>query len=140
MVVRWDRMPAVRAMLMLADQEEISRGLAEGLLYKEIALRLGGNSSVISREVARHGGRERYRAAAADEAACAARERPKVFAVERSPRLRAVVCGSYAVAGLRARSRAGCPSTTPTIRLAGCHMRRSTSGSTPSRYPPWLGS
>lgn len=79
-------------MLMLADREEISRGLAESLEYKEIGLRLGRDSSVVSREVARHGGRERYRAAAAHEAACAGRERPKLFAVERSPRLRAVVC------------------------------------------------
>ncbi len=85
-------MPAVRAMLMLSDREEISRGLAEGLQYKEIALRMGRDPSVISRDVARHGGRGGYRAAAADEAACAARERPKVYAVERSPRLRAVVC------------------------------------------------
>src|SRR3954454_5907993 len=85
-------MPAVRAMLMLADREEISRGLAEGLQYREIGLRLGRASSVISREVGRHGGRERYRAAAADTAAAAARERPKLFAVERSPRLRAAVC------------------------------------------------
>ena len=85
-------MPAVRAMLMLADREEISRGLAEGLQFKEIGLRLGRDSSVISREVGRHGGRERYRAAAADTAACAGRERPKLFAVQRSPRLRAVVC------------------------------------------------
>jgi IS30 family transposase len=85
-------MPAVRVMLMLSDREEISRGLAEGLQYKEIALRRGRDPSVISREVARHGGRGAYRAAAADEAACAARERPKVFAVEGSPRLRAVVC------------------------------------------------
>src|SRR3954466_4776544 len=85
-------MPAVRAMLMLADREEISRGLAEGLQYGEIGLRLGRDSSVISREVGRHGGRERYRAAAADAAARAGRERPKLFAVERSPRLRAVVC------------------------------------------------
>jgi IS30 family transposase len=77
---------------MLVDREEISRGLAESLEYKEIGLRLGRDSSVISREVARHGGRERYRAAAAHEAACAGRERPKLFAVERSPRLRAVVC------------------------------------------------
>ena len=52
-------------MLMLVDREEISRGLAESLEYKEIGLRLGRDSSVISREVARHGGRERYRAAAA---------------------------------------------------------------------------
>ena len=85
-------MPAVRVMLMLSDREEISRGLAEGLAYKEIALRMGRVASVISRDVARHGGRGCYRAAAADEAACAARERPKRFAVERSPGLRAVVC------------------------------------------------
>ena len=61
----------MRAMLMLADREEISRGLAEGLQFKEIGLRLGRDCSVISRVVGRHGGRERYRAAAADTAACA---------------------------------------------------------------------
>src|SRR3954465_4098129 len=77
---------------MLTDREEISRGLAESLEYKEIGLRLGRDSSVISREVARHGGRARHRAAAAHQAACARRGRPKLFAVERSPRLRAVVC------------------------------------------------
>jgi transposase, IS30 family len=44
-------------MLMLTDREEISRGLAESLEYKEIGRRLGRDSSVISREVARHGGR-----------------------------------------------------------------------------------
>ena len=82
----------MRKMLMLADREEISRGLAESLEYTEIGLRLGRDSSVISRDVARHGGRERYRAAAAHEMAGAGRERPKLFAVERSPRLRAVVC------------------------------------------------
>jgi IS30 family transposase len=82
----------VRKILMLVDREEISRGLAESLEYKEIGLRLGRDSSVISREVARHGGRERYRAAAAHEAACAGRQRPKLLAVERSLRLRAVVC------------------------------------------------
>ena len=82
----------MRMMLMLVDREEISRGLAEGLEFKEIGLRLGRNTSVISREVARHGGREQYRAAAADEAAGMARQRPRLFAVERSARLRAVVC------------------------------------------------
>jgi IS30 family transposase len=81
----------VRVMLMLSDREEISRGLAEGLQYKEIAVRLGRDPSVISRDVARHGGRVRYRAAAADAMACVSRERPKAFAVERSLRLRAVV-------------------------------------------------
>jgi IS30 family transposase len=85
-------MPAVRAMLMLSDREEISRGLAQGLQYKEIADLIGRDASVISREVARHGGRAGYRAAFADQAASAARGRPKRFAVERSARLRAVVC------------------------------------------------
>jgi IS30 family transposase len=92
LLVRWDRIPAVRVMLMLADREEISRGLVEGLEFREIGLLLGRDSSVVSREVARHGGRTGYRAVAADAAACAARERPKLYAVERSPQLRAVVC------------------------------------------------
>jgi IS30 family transposase len=78
-------------MLRLSDREEISRGLAEGLPFKEIAARLGRDPSVVSRDVARHGGRVRYRAAAADGTARVSRERPKAFAVERSARLRAVV-------------------------------------------------
>jgi IS30 family transposase len=49
-------MPAVRKMLMSSDREEISRGLAEGLQFKEIAHRLDRDLSVISREVSRHGG------------------------------------------------------------------------------------
>jgi transposase, IS30 family len=81
----------VRKMLTMLDREEISRGLAEGLEYKEIAHRLGRDPSVICREVARHGGRAGYRAAAADEQAAAARERPKQFAVDRSARLRTIV-------------------------------------------------
>jgi transposase, IS30 family len=53
----------VRRMLTLADREEISRGLAELLEYKEIAVRIGRDPSVVSREVARHGGGDRYLAA-----------------------------------------------------------------------------
>lgn len=62
-------MPAVRKMLMLSDREEISRGLAEGLEFKEIAARLERDPSIISREVGRHGGRAGYRAAVAEDAA-----------------------------------------------------------------------
>ena len=93
LVYRWDRMPVVREMLMLSDREDISRGLVEGLEYKQIALLLGRDPSVISREVTRHGGRAGYREVAAHAQAQACRERPKKFAVERSPRLRAVVVG-----------------------------------------------
>jgi transposase, IS30 family len=66
----------VRKMLMLADREEISCGLAESLEYREIGLRIGRDPSVMSREVGRRGGREHYRAAAAHEAAFVGRERP----------------------------------------------------------------
>jgi len=84
-------MPAVRNMLTLTDREEISRGLAEGLQYKEIARVISRDPSVVSRDVARHGGRAQYRAVSADESAEAGRQRPKAYAVDRSARLRAVV-------------------------------------------------
>ena len=76
---------------MLSDREEISRGLAEGVELREIAARIGRDPSVVSREVARHGGRVGYRAGAADGGARVGRARPKALAVDRSPRLRAVV-------------------------------------------------
>lgn len=81
----------MRKMLMFADREEISRGLAESLQYREIGLRIGRDASVVCREVARHGGRKRYRTAAAQDTARASGQRPKQLAVDRSPRLRAVV-------------------------------------------------
>ena len=81
----------MRKMLTLLDREEISRGLAEGLEFKQIAARVGRDPSVISREVGRHGGRTGYRATQADEQAAAARTRPKQLAVQRSPRLHAIV-------------------------------------------------
>jgi len=78
-------------MLTLTDREEISRGLAEGLEYKQIARLISRNPSVVSRDVARHGGRGQYRAVTADESAQAGRQRPKAYAVDRSPRLQTVV-------------------------------------------------
>ena len=71
----------MREMLMLSDREEISRGLVEGLQFKEIARLVGRDPSVISREVARHGGRDGYRATVADESARAGRGRPKKLSV-----------------------------------------------------------
>jgi IS30 family transposase len=80
-------------MLTLVEREEISRGLAESLEYKEIAVLIGRDPSVVSREVARHGGREGYRAVVAERGAVVARARPKVMAVDRSPGLRSLVLG-----------------------------------------------
>ena len=75
----------MRIMLTLIDREEISRGLAEDLLFAEIALRIGRDPSVVSRDVARHGGRSGYRAVVAEQTACAARERPKPAWVSSAP-------------------------------------------------------
>ena len=54
--------------LNLTEREEISRHLAAGQSYRQIAIELRRPTSTISREVGRHGGRDRYRATQADEA------------------------------------------------------------------------
>ena len=57
--------PAVRRRsertLTLTEREEISRGIASGSSIREIARNLQRAASTVSREVARHGGRPRYR-------------------------------------------------------------------------------
>ena len=55
--------------LTLAEREEISRGIASGRSLRSIALRLGRSLSTISRELARNGGSQGYRAHAAEQAA-----------------------------------------------------------------------
>ncbi|WP_226358926.1 helix-turn-helix domain-containing protein [Pseudonocardia sp. ICBG601] len=56
----------MRKLLTLADREEISLGLAAGRRLCDIAAVVGRDRSVISREVARHGGRAGYRAGPAE--------------------------------------------------------------------------
>ena len=63
--------------LSLAEREEISRGIAAGRSLNCIAASLGRASSTVSREVKRNGGRHRYRAAKADQAAWDRAKRPK---------------------------------------------------------------
>ena len=58
-----------RLALTLAEREEISRGIACDLSLQAIATRLKRAPSTISREVNRNGGRKRYRASQADQAA-----------------------------------------------------------------------
>ncbi|WP_327167527.1 IS30 family transposase [Streptomyces subrutilus] len=74
-----------------ADREEISRGLAVGDSARQMARRLGRAASTVSREIARNGGRERYRAAAADMEAYQRARRPKVAKLSQLPALRAIV-------------------------------------------------
>jgi IS30 family transposase len=63
--------------LSLAEREEISRGIAAGSTIRGIARGLGRAVSTVSQEVSRHGGRERYRAAEADQEAWESARRPK---------------------------------------------------------------
>ncbi|MGH3247685.1 MAG: IS30 family transposase, partial [Trebonia sp.] len=70
-------MAAERKPLTIEDREGISRGLAKWLSNKDIARSIGRDESVVSREIQRHGGRERYRAWKADAAARKSRSRPK---------------------------------------------------------------
>jgi len=80
-------------MLSAADREEISRGVAGGVAGQVIAARLGRDASVVSREVARHGGRDRYRAVHAGGDALTLRSRPKTRKLDARPELRAEVVG-----------------------------------------------
>ena len=77
--------------LSTSEREEISRGLAMDEPVAALARRLGRHPSSISREISRHGGRARYRAARADAAAWAAARRPKPYRLRQCPALRAVV-------------------------------------------------
>lgn len=63
--------------LTLREREEISRGVAAGCSARKIAARLGRSPSTVSRELNRHGGRRRYRAAEADRRAWEHARRPQ---------------------------------------------------------------
>jgi transposase, IS30 family len=80
-----------RRMLTEADREEISRGIAEDLEGKVIAARIGRCPSVVSREIARHGGRVNYRAVVARRVAAERRCRSKLRRLDADPGLRAEV-------------------------------------------------
>jgi IS30 family transposase len=73
------------------EREEISRGVAAGDSLRMVATRLGRAPSTISRELARNGGRHRYRAHHADRAALRRARRPKPSKLAEHRKLRTVV-------------------------------------------------
>jgi len=77
--------------LSIVEREEISRGIATGESLRQIARRLGRAPSTVCREVARNGGRSRYRAQRADRAAWRRARRPKVSKLALNSKLRVVV-------------------------------------------------
>ena len=67
-----------RLALTLSEREEISRGVVAGCSIRAIAVTLGRAPSTVSREIGHNGGRLRYRANRADEAAWERARRPKI--------------------------------------------------------------
>ena len=66
-----------RLALSMSEREEISRGIVAGDSIRAIASHIGRAPSTVSREIQRNGGRRRYRASKADEAAWDRAKRPK---------------------------------------------------------------
>jgi IS30 family transposase len=74
-----------RLALTVCEREEISRGVAAGESARRVASRLGRAPSTVTREIARHGGRRRYRAGEADKQAWENGRRPQVCKLARNP-------------------------------------------------------
>jgi len=85
--------PRMRSQRVLKfdEREEISRGLAAGDSFHAIARRLSRAVSTVSQEVARHGGRGRYRAAQADLKAWDLARRPKLCRLSQNQQLHRIV-------------------------------------------------
>lgn len=73
--------------LTVQERDEILRCILGGLSGRSIAVRLGRDPSVVSREIARNGGRDGYRVHAAQERFDRLRARAKPRKLERDRRL-----------------------------------------------------
>jgi IS30 family transposase len=80
-----------RLALTMSEREEISRGIVAGWSIRSIASALGRAPSTVSRELRRNGGRRRYRANTADNAAWDRAHRPKPCKLAENPVLARLV-------------------------------------------------
>ena len=80
-----------RRALTLAEREAISRGMVAGCSIRSIASELGRAASTVSREIRRNGGRRRYRAGKADQAAWDRAHRPKACKLAQNRALARIV-------------------------------------------------
>jgi len=85
-----------RLAMTLGEREEISRGIAAGRSARRIAAALGRSPSTVTREINRHGGRDSYRAAEADERAWDNARRPQRCKLVRDRALRRLVAAKLA--------------------------------------------
>ena len=75
----------------MSEREEISRGLSAGASIRQIAIAIRRSPSTVSREIKRHGGPARYRAAEAESQAWDKAQRPKLCLLARHRKLQEVV-------------------------------------------------
>ena len=80
-----------RLALTLLEREDISRGIAAGYSIRWIASKIGRFPSTVSREIHRHGGIKKYRAAEADWAAWDSARRPKLCRLATNAKLHGIV-------------------------------------------------
>jgi IS30 family transposase len=80
-----------RLSLTLSEREEISRGIRAGDSMRSMAASLGRSPSTVSREISRNGGRRRYRANKAEQAAWVRAHRPKLCKLAENRRLAQLV-------------------------------------------------
>ena len=95
-----------RMALTLAEREEISRAVVAGHSMRSMATSLGRAPSTISREIARNGGQEGYRASQAEQAAWDRAHRPKTCKLAENRTLAHLVAAKLKVRHI-ARSPAG---------------------------------
>jgi len=86
-----------RSSLTLCEREEISRGISAGYSIRQISRELRRSASTISREIARNGGRQHYRASRADENAWDRARRPKLCRLAQHGKLRGIVANKLAL-------------------------------------------
>jgi IS30 family transposase len=89
-IVRAERSRSPLA-ITLSEREEISRGIVAGASMRQIAAAIQRSPSSVCREIARHGGRARYRAAEAESQAWDRARRPKSCLLARHGRLQRIV-------------------------------------------------
>ena len=119
------------------DRIEIADGLACGEPVKVIAARIGKSYQSVYRELARNRKPDgRYQPWYAHSQAYVRRRRPKHRRFDCDAQLREVVAGSWASAGHRPRSAAGCGAATRGGLPGMCAPRPSTKASTAASSSP----
>jgi IS30 family transposase len=84
--------------LVLAEREEISRGVMAGLSVRRMACALRRAPSTVSREICRNGGQLAYRASAAEQAAWDRAPRPKRCKLAKNAALARIVADKLRLA------------------------------------------